>query len=56
LVAITAFPDEVQRDMFNCSLLKPFKVEELKKIVESFENKECGKYQSINHGAKANYL
>jgi len=44
LVAITVFPGEVQKDMFNCSLLKPFKVEELKIIVESFENEEYGNY------------
>ena len=38
LVAITGFPGDVQKDMFNCSLIKPFKVKELQRIVQSFDN------------------
>ena len=36
LVAITAFPDEIQKDMFNFSLIKPFDLEDLQNVVESF--------------------
>ena len=36
LVAITAFPDEIQKGMFNFSLIKPFDLEDLQNVVKSF--------------------
>jgi len=39
IAAITAHTDEVQKDMFNFSLLKPFRNEELITIIRSLEHK-----------------
>ena len=39
IAAITAHRDEVQKDMFNFSLLKPFRNEELITIIRSLEHK-----------------
>jgi len=36
LVAITAYPDEIENNVFGCSLTKPFKLEDFKDIVRSF--------------------
>jgi two-component system response regulator RegX3 len=38
IAAITAHRDEVQRDMFNFSLLKPFRNEELIAIIRSLKH------------------
>jgi CheY-like chemotaxis protein len=38
IAAITAYRDEVQKDMFNFSLLKPFRNEELITIIRSLEH------------------
>lgn len=38
IAAITAYGDEVQKDMFNFSLLKPFRNEELITIIRSLEH------------------
>lgn len=37
LVAMTGFPEEVQRNVFDFSLTKPFKLKDLNRIVRSFE-------------------
>lgn len=37
IAAITAYRDEVQKDLFNFSLLKPFRNEELITIIRSLE-------------------
>jgi CheY-like chemotaxis protein len=39
LVAITGFPEEVQNNIFDFSLTKPFKLKDLNRIVRSFESK-----------------
>lgn len=36
LVAITGFPEEAQMELFNCTLVKPFKLEDLRNIVAQF--------------------
>jgi CheY-like chemotaxis protein len=38
IAAITAYADEVQKDMFNFSLLKPFRNEELITVLRSLEH------------------
>jgi CheY-like chemotaxis protein len=38
IAAITAYEDEVQKDMFNFSMLKPFRNEELIGILSSLEH------------------
>ena len=35
LLAITAFPEDIQKDVFNFLLVKPFNLEELQTIIES---------------------
>ena len=37
LVAITGFPEEAQMDLFDCTLVKPFKLEALRNIVTRFK-------------------
>ena len=39
LIAITCFPEEIQNDMFDFSLAKPFKLQDLSRVVRSFEGK-----------------
>jgi CheY-like chemotaxis protein len=39
IAAITAYGDKLQKDMFNFSLLKPFRNEELITIIRSLEHK-----------------
>ena len=44
IIAITAYKDEVQTDLFNISIIKPFRNEDLIKIIRSFEHdypREC---------------
>lgn len=36
LVAVTGYIEEVQMNMFDFALIKPFRLEELRKVVESF--------------------
>ena len=36
LVAITGFPEEPQAELFDCTLVKPFKLEDLRNIVAQF--------------------
>ena len=36
LVAITGFPEEAQAELFDCALVKPFKLEDLRNIVAQF--------------------
>jgi CheY-like chemotaxis protein len=38
LIAITAYPEEVQENIFDFSLTKPFKMKDVSRIVRSFEN------------------
>ena len=38
LVAITGFPEEVQKNIFDFSLTKPFKLKDLNSIVRSLES------------------
>jgi CheY-like chemotaxis protein len=38
IAAITAYKDEVQTDLFNFSLIKPFRNEELTRIIRSLEH------------------
>ncbi|MEJ2724386.1 MAG: response regulator [Deltaproteobacteria bacterium] len=38
LIAITAYPEEVQKNIFDFSLTKPFKMKEVSRIVRSLEN------------------
>ena len=47
IAAITAYRDEVQKDMFNFSLLKPFRNEELIKIIRSLECGYPGEYVQV---------
>ncbi len=35
LVAITAYPDEIENNVFDCLLTKPFKLEDFKEAVRS---------------------
>jgi CheY-like chemotaxis protein len=37
LIAITAYPEEVQENIFDFSLTKPFKMKDVSRIVSSFE-------------------
>ena len=37
IVAITAVPDEVEKDVFDASISKPFKIEVLKELIRSFD-------------------
>ena len=42
LVAVTAFPEEAQMNMFDFALIKPFKLEELRnKGQDTFQNFHC---------------
>jgi CheY-like chemotaxis protein len=36
VVAMTAFPEEAERDLFDCTLAKPFKLEKLREAVSRF--------------------
>lgn len=36
LVAMTGFPEEAQAELFDCTLVKPFKLEDLRNIVAQF--------------------
>ena len=38
IIAITAYKDEVQTDLFNISIIKPFRNEDLIKAIRSLEN------------------
>jgi CheY-like chemotaxis protein len=38
LIAITGYPEEVQENIFDFSLTKPFKMKDMSRIVRSFEN------------------
>jgi two-component system response regulator PilR (NtrC family) len=38
LIAITAYPEEVQKNIFDFSLTKPFKLKDVNRIVKSFES------------------
>jgi CheY-like chemotaxis protein len=38
LVAITAYPEEVQKNIFDFSLTKPFKLKDVNRILRSFES------------------
>ena len=37
LVAITAYPDEIENNVFDCLLTKPFKLEDFREVVRSFD-------------------
>lgn len=42
IVAITAYKDEVQTELFDFSIIKPFRNEELIRIIRSFEHTHSG--------------
>lgn len=42
IVAITAYKDEVQTELFDFSIIKPFRNEELIRIIRSFEHPHSG--------------
>jgi CheY-like chemotaxis protein len=42
IVAITAYKDEVQTDLFNFTIIKPFRNEDLMNIIKSLENDYTG--------------
>ncbi len=42
IVAITAYKDEVRTDLFNFTIIKPFRNEDLIRIIKSLESEYTG--------------
>ena len=49
LVAITGFPEEVQVELFDYTLVKPFKLEALRGIVAQFKAYDLPKFQALGN-------
>jgi len=52
IIAITAYKDEVQTDLFDFTLIKPFRNEDIIEIVRSLENDRAGETVRVSEATR----
>jgi len=50
LIAITGFPEEVEIELFNHSIIKPFKLDDLRETVARFTDRNLPRRGSLSEG------